>query len=288
MQGVHILGQYRGAVLREFCIVLICKILQIPILYEIKAGAFIKSYESGNSLYKKSIDIIIKNSKIILVEGKIYQEHIYRLYHKKSYYFPNIVPTDEIPNKVDKKFQSGILKVLFVGFAYEGKGIKELIMGCDILAKKGKQIELTLVGLIDPEIENFIDNMYKSKLFKINKKGKLKHSDVLSEFTTNDIYAYPTKHEGEGHNNTINEALMHQMVISSTKIGFIDDFLNDENSYPINELNSEVISNTFLKIIRDIPLAIDKSRKGRKLILEQFNSEIAKLNLEKYYNELLR
>ena len=161
-------------------------------------------------------------------------------------------------------------------------------MGCDILAKKGKQIELTLVGLIDPEIENFIDNMYKSRLFKINKKGKLKHSDVLLEFTINDIYAYPTKHKGEGHNNTINEALMHQMAISSTKIGFIDDFLNDENSYPINELNSEVISNTFLKIIRDIPLAIDKSRKGRKLILEQFNSEIAKLNLEKYYNELLR
>ncbi|MFT5248445.1 MAG: glycosyltransferase involved in cell wall biosynthesis [bacterium] len=283
---VHILGQYRGAVVREFVIVLLSKVFGKSIIYEIKAGAFIDSYNARDRFYKKMIDIIIHYSDKILVEGKVYKEYISNYYHKESHYFPNVVPNVEVPNEIHQKFQNKELKVIFVGYAYEGKGIKELVDGCSIFAQEQRSIELTLVGQIHPDIKTMIDNLPSSDYFKINTKGKLTHSDVLLEFTKNDVYCYPTKHSGEGHNNTINEALMYGMIISSTKKGFIGDFLNKENSYPIEELKSEEISKVFVEIIKDTSLAIKKSKKGRSLILEQFNTEKAKTKLEKYYNQL--
>jgi len=287
VDGIHILAQYRGAIIRELFVVLIGRLNGIPILYEIKAGAFIKAYNNNGKLYQLMIDTIIKSSKVVLIEGKIYKDFIFELYNKKAYYFPNVVPIDEIPKYIHHKFQSDILKVLFVGFVYEGKGIKELILGCRIFAEKNNKIELTLVGEIDPEIHMFLENMKLPENFKIYKKGKLNHKDVLVELSKNDIYAYPTKHEGEGHNNTINEALMHGMIVCSTNAGFISDFLNNENSYPIPNLNPEEIGNIFLKIVNDKNLAISKSKKGRELILQEFNSEKAKFNLLKYYQELI-
>ena len=138
------------------------------------------------------------------------------------------------------------------------------------------------------EIKNYIRKCSLSKNLKLILKGKLKHEDVLIEFTKNDVYCYPTRHDGEGHNNTINEALMHGLVISSTKLGFIGDFLNEENSYPINKLKEEEIAKIFLDIIEDVPLAIKKSMKGRNLILAEFNSQKAKSKLGIYYNEILK
>lgn len=286
VKAVHILGQYRGAIIRETFIVLLAKIFRLHVLYEIKAGAFIKTYESSGNLYKKMIDFIIKNSEKILVEGKIYEEFIKKFYKKEASFFPNVVPSDEIPTKAHEKFKDNVLKIIFVGFAYEGKGIKELINGCNLFAKEENQVELTLVGQVDPEIENYLNTFLKSIFFKIDTKGKLKHSDVLLEFTKNDIYCYPTKHIGEGHNNTINEALMYGMVICATNAGFIGDFLNEENSYPINKLNAQEISKVFSNIITNTLLAKQKSEKGRQLVLHEFNTDIAKQKLQKHYEEL--
>lgn len=73
---VHILGQYRGAIVRELLIAMLTKSLGKSLLYEIKAGAFIDAYESGSKYYKKMIDMIIVRTDKILVEGKIYEEFI--------------------------------------------------------------------------------------------------------------------------------------------------------------------------------------------------------------------
>ena len=76
INAIHILAQYRGAISREFFIVLFSKTLKLPVLYEIKAGTFINDYYSSSILYKKAVDFIINNSNIILIEGEYYAKFI--------------------------------------------------------------------------------------------------------------------------------------------------------------------------------------------------------------------
>ena len=125
--GIHCLAQYRRAFPREFMLVFLAFIFRIPVLYEVKAGAFMDAYESGGKLYKRGIDFIIKHSKIILVEGKVYIHYIQEKFNKNSYYFPNIVKDSEVKNNINEKLQKDSISILFVGYCYRGKGVFELV-----------------------------------------------------------------------------------------------------------------------------------------------------------------
>lgn len=285
IKGVHVMAQYRGAIVREFFLVIISNIFNKPVLYEIKAGSFVSTYNSKNILYRFFSNYILKNSKLILVEGKPYVSFIKHKFNKEATLFPNVIPCDEIPDVIPKKFNNSIIKLLFVGFAYEGKGVFELYDACEELVSKGHKIKLTIVGEIHHKFKSYIRNKnYKNFL---DFKGKLNHKEVLEQFKINDIYCYPSKHPGEGHNNTINEALMNQMVICSSLYGFLGTFLNEENSFPLKKVEVKEIILRLSEIIDNKNVAIDKSIKGRGLVLSKFNTDVVKLILEKEYYKLL-
>ena len=284
ISGVHILAQYRGAIVREILIILISNIFNKPVLYEIKAGSFESSYYSNNSLYRFFVNCVIRKSKLILVEGKPYINFLKKKYNVDCTLFPNVVPNIEIPTIINKKFNTDLIRVLFVGFAYKGKGVFELFDACQELSKKGHNIRLTIVGKVHDDFKTYTKDGCS---FNIVLKGKLDHGEVLKQFNLNDIYCYPSKHDGEGHNNTINEALMHQMIVCSTLNGFIGSFLNKENSYPLRKVCKNEIKIRLNEIIENKDLAVNKSIKGRELILHQFNTNIAQSILEREYIKLV-
>ncbi len=90
------MAQYRRALPREFIFVFLSKILKVPFLYEIKAGAFENSYLQGNTIYKTMINFIIRNSNVILCEGKSNIEFLQSKFQKKAYYFPNVIKDSEL------------------------------------------------------------------------------------------------------------------------------------------------------------------------------------------------
>ena len=286
INGVHILAQYRGAIARELLIVLFANFLQKPVLYEIKAGSFESSYNSKNGIYKFCVKYILNNSKVVLVEGKPYLNFLKNTFNIKSEYFPNVIPNKEIIKKVPQRFKNHRIKLLFVGYAYEGKGVFELYDACNKLYLKGFKIILTIVGELHDDFVNYIKKDDYSNFLNI--KGKLNHNQVLIEFKNNDIYCYPSKHPGEGHNNTINEALMSQIIICSTLNGFLGSFINEKNSFPLKKVSAEVIYERIKEIIDNKGLAIEKSILGRNLILRKFNTYQAKKLLIEHYKTLIK
>jgi len=121
---------------------------------------------------------------------------------------------------------------------------------------------------------------------QIKRLGKQPHSEVIEQFTKNDIYCYPTSYEGEGHNNTINEAMMMEMVIVTTRHGFLDSILNEERAYFMNQIQVKEIAAIFQKIDEDKSLAKHKARNAKQHLKENFISSIAFGKLEKHYQNL--
>jgi glycosyltransferase involved in cell wall biosynthesis len=283
---VHILGQYRTAIVREFMVCSIARLFRKKIVYELKAGAFINWFENTNVLSKFLTHFVFKSSSIILSEGKIYIPYVKDKFRSNIIYYPNYIPEEVIPVKAKTKLQGKELKILFVGYAYKGKGVYELIEGCNIAASKGAKLSLRIIGQEESIFSNWLDDFSRQENFTLIRDGKKPYSDVLESFKTHDIYCYPTKHSGEGHNNTINEAMMNGLIIITTKQGFLDTIITNDNGYSLEDIEPETIAKSILEINNNRDLAIAKGKKARQLLENEFNSNKLYPLLDKVYDSI--
>lgn len=285
IDAIHILGQYRSAIPREAAWVTLAKLFGFPVVYEIKAGMFISASQQSK-LHKLLSSYIIKQSDLILAEGEVYLKYLYSEYRKNAIYFPNVVAINEIPPLREVHIQNP-LKILFVGFCYEGKGIFDLVKSLQTDKIKYK-IELEIIGGESNEFTEWVDKLPSNPRVKIVRYGKQPHSFVLDRMKQNTIYLYPSRHSGEGHNNTINEAMMNSMIIISSNAGFLEDILKDCGYLIDVNINPEInIQNAIIEIINNPEIAIKLAQNGRNKIETTFNSEVQGRVLETQYRKVI-
>lgn len=280
---VHILAQYRTAVPREFAVVWICRLLSKPVIYEVKAGSFPTWFYQTNRIFRSMAKYCIRKADTVLCEGYPTVELIYKDLNIKGVYYPNFVSLSEIPPAVPEKLTNNKLRVMFIGYAIREKGVYELVEGCNIAAQQ-VPVELDLIGQEHFEFTKWIDHFPLHVNLKINRWGKLPHDKVMTFFDKNDIYCYPTRHPGEGHNNSINEAMMHGMVIVTTRHGFLASVLED-TAYFIPEITPEAIAEKLVYIKVHPMEAREKSRMARAKLSRQFTDVIAFHTLELAYRK---
>jgi glycosyltransferase involved in cell wall biosynthesis len=118
--------------------------------------------------------------------------------------------------------------------------------------------------------------------FTVARLGRLPHSDVLNQMSLNDVYFYPTNHSGEGHNNSINEAMMSFMVIVTTKKGFLESVLGD-SAYFLDKVDDANIYNIVQHILNNKEEAAGKAAKAKKRLTENYTSVKQIPMLNSYY-----
>ncbi|MDG2312870.1 MAG: glycosyltransferase family 4 protein [Alphaproteobacteria bacterium] len=286
-KGIHVLAQYRRAVVREFALSVFAKMLRIPYIYEIKAGSFIDFCEKSGTLNSFYLRYVLNNAKVVLCEGKKYIPYLEKTFSIKGHYFPNFVLSTEIPENPNVLFESDILRVLFVGYCTRDKGVYELVEGASSFAeKRNVKVELTLVGSEDPDFSKFIEEYPISNNLKVTRSGRLAHKDVLVQMSKNDIYCYPTRHRGEGHNNSINEAMMFGLVVITTKAGFLPEVLENSAFY-IDDVESTEIYSALSRIQLDKGGAMEKARRAHHKLLSSYTDSVVYERLKLHYKQLV-
>ena len=163
----------------------------------------------------------------------------------------------------------------------------ELLDGVRSFADKtGVNTELTLIGSEDFEFSQFIEDFSVSNNLKVSRVGKLAHKDVLVHMSKNDVYCYPSQHLGEGHNNSINEAMMFGLAILTTKVGFLPEVLGDSGFF-IDEVDSSHIFLALLQIQLDKFAAREKARRGHQRLLSNYTDSVVYERLELFYKNLV-
>lgn len=286
--AVHIFGQYHQAIYREFLIVLLAGVRQLPVLYQIRAGTFITWHENISRLERFLVRNILERAHVVLCEGPPYLDFLSREYGTKAHYFPNFVPAQEIPKVVEPKLEEPVLKVLFVGFCYEKKGVYELVKGCRLAASRDLRILLSLVGEQSVDFQKWLSSTLPENPLSLTleSRGSLSHESVLAAYRTHDIFCLPTRHPGEGHNNTINEAMMMGLVIICTRRGFLESVLGS-GAFFLERGTPEEIAAILSLIDSDRPGARSVAGQARKRLLENFTGNQAFPQLEGYYRMLV-
>jgi glycosyltransferase involved in cell wall biosynthesis len=230
---------------------------------------------------------ILSRAKVIICEGQLYVDYLRKELGVESHYFPNFVLECEVPGDVKDKLRGDKLRVLFVGYCFEGKGVFELVEGCQLALKKGVPIELTLVGHEHDDFTRFLDSKSADNLsYTINRIGIVEHGEVLAHYESHDVFCMPSRHRGEGHTNTVNEAMMMGMVIVSTRHGFLESVLADNSSFFLDELTPLDIANTLKMIHDDQDEARRRAANARTRLMSFFTSNAAFANLSAHYETL--
>lgn len=284
---VHILAQYRRAAPREFAIVWLSKLFGKKVVYEIKAGVFHTWYPAAGRLMQALARYCLRHSDAILCQGYPFMEFIEKNFGLPTVYYPNFMAENEITGSETALFQGPNLRLLFVGYAFREKGVFELVEACRRVAARGIGLELTLVGKEHPEFQAWLDQNLPELGFAVHRPGVLPHEEVLGTYASHDLYVYPTRHGGEGHNNTINEAMMNGLIILCTRQGFLGSILKPEFAYLLDSGGADELESILVHIHHNREEAREKGALARKYFLSHFTSQVAFGKLEKVYSSIL-
>lgn len=286
--GLHIFGQYRTAIYREFILLSIARIMFLPVLYQIRAGEFINWYEGTSRIQNFLTRYILNKSRVIICEGQPYVEFLQKNMKLKSTYFPNYVLKNEIPTNIPKRLTREIMSVIYTGAIVEQKGVWQTVLACNEIAKKGINIKLTLVGNEHPDMTLKLGNLTDLHLnFELVRTGAASRSEIMSLLKNSDIFCMPSRYPGEGHSNAVNEAMMWGLVIICTRQGFLETILGENGAYLLDKGNKNEIVETLDYIHNNRKSACERAHNARQRLISFYNSDQAFANLENVYNKLV-
>lgn len=240
-QVVHILGRYRNAIYLELIIIACTKLIRRKLVYEIKAGYFQKWCSENEILFK----CLVSWTDYFLCEGLPDVDFLRNRGISNCCYFPNVIVCES--EHTDFTLPAGRIEILFVGYFYEGKGADELLRLVPML---GERYRLTIIGSIEDEYKNDCKEIADLYPDRVRFKGRKSHSEVAEAMHESSIYLYPSRHQGEGHNNSINEAMNAGCFIVTTDVGFLRDVIPDGNIF-LQDLSASSILLAISRIKED-------------------------------------
>ena len=212
---------------------------------------FYKKIEK-NKIIKFIFDkTFLKATKIITL-GQIFKEKILALNHKieAKIIISSTIADERYLNSsnsfVEKISFDDEINFLFISRLVKSKGIYEAINLFDELKNTYKNAKLDIVGN-GKERDKFLDYIKTKNISGIKYHGELNGNDKYEIIKKSHILLFLSSH-GEGLPNVILESLLYGLVVISSDMGAIGEWVNDDNGYIYSSYNKTKI----IKYIKDL------------------------------------
>lgn len=189
-----------------------------------------------NHLFRKSYKVVSLGGRLTDILKKVVPAH-------KIAELPNAV---NVPQLVERKFNSNPVRFLFVGRFALNKGINILAEAVNVLNMEGygEQTEFNLVGK-GPLYEEYIQKYRYPNLHFIG----FADDDKLNElYRSNDVFVLPTLFEGMP--TVVLEAMAHGMPIIVTDVGATLMMVDSANGWIIEKQNVASLVNSIKRYLQ--------------------------------------
>lgn len=285
--AVHLLATGGPAIYRNIGVCLLSYLKSQPIIVDVRGGGGIQRLKGKSLLRRILTHFMLRLSHTVLVQGKDIALNLSRIYGDKVKYQPNMILSEDVPVEVSQKLVNKTIKVVFVGYCYRLKGVFDLVNGCVLADNSGVLIELTLIGHVSDEFSQFIREIDMPPSMKLNVCGVLDRDEIINIMKDQDVFLFPSLHPGEGHPNVINEAMANELIIITTKHGYISDVLDDDTAYFIEKESPQSISNALSYVDVNRDLAVIKAKCAKQKLERCYLDNVILKNLEKYYSDAI-
>jgi glycosyltransferase involved in cell wall biosynthesis len=285
--AVHVMMTYGLAIYREFGMSVIASAFRRPLILDIRGGSFVPWLESAGWMQRAMAHWVLDHAAVVLGQGIAVVEYLKPRYGPKVHHFPNFVQAGYLPASVEPRCAKREIGVVFVGYCYSGKGVFELVAGCARAAERGLSLRLTLVGAESTDFKEYLDGSLMPAGLKIVRCGAREFAEVQSLLADQDVFCFPTRHVGEGHSNAVTEAMAHELVIVTTRHGFIPEMLDDNSAYFLESGSVEEIADTLAHIDTHREEARRKAANARSTVQQRFTEAIVLGQLREHYRSAL-
>ncbi len=287
---VHIhTAMNKSAILRDFIWVFISYSLKKKILLHLHGGTYLFK-DPENKLMRVLVRKSFKKASKIIVLSAIEKSQIIELYQLKAEtieVLENAINLTEIPQMVEKPFDSNCPNIVFLGRISENKGIEDLLEALTLLRKDGVNFHFNLYGQgeLEEKVISFLDEKLKNKCtFHGVVSGRLKWEALNGA----DIFILPSRY-GEGLPMTILEAMALKKIVVATNDASIGIVIEHKlNGFIVEKYNPKSIIETIKGIIElDLIKRNDIGVCARKTIEDCYSANSYIIKLTKIYNNTI-
>ncbi len=273
---IHIHSSTRASFLRKSIIIIISKIFNKKIIFQLHSGEFYFNYKKSSPIFQYYVRLILNSSSCCLALGDSSKKQLAKICKKKIYIINNPITIE----KSIKKFSNTIPKILFLASLNKNKGIYDLIDAVDSLSKKF-EFELLICG--DGEIKK-VSEKIKNK--KLNKKvimlgwvsGEKKKNILLSS----DIFVLPSYYEVQPI--CVLEAMSFKMPIIASDVGSVsEEVINGYNGFLIKPGDINDLINKIKILLNNPKKRISMGNNSYLLVKEKFGIKKVIKRLDEIY-----
>ena len=222
-----------------------------------------------SAISRKFLSKILKTSDEFLVLNERNYLFLQKEYAVQSKIVPNFIDATMIRTD-EKKISLEIKEAVFVGYVRPEKGIREMYE----LAKAFPQITFRLIGEIHNEIIGW------EKPVNVILCGKKKHSDILSEMDSADVFIFLS--HSEGFSIALLEAMARGLPCIATDVGANQEMLENMGGVviPVGDINSAVKA---LESICDVNVRKEMSAWNLNKVMSSYTIDVVINQFSKIY-----
>lgn len=193
---------------------------KVPVLIDIRAGAFIWKFKKYGSIYRDRMTRFLKRANYITVEGEKYISFVKELTDETIpvHYYPNYVKDEQILQHSRKVSHSGV-QLIYFGRITKEKGIS-LLIDLHRLLKENHRVKTVIIGSGEKDYIAELKKKIAEDQLNIDVYPPQSKAFINEELLKSNFFIFPTFHDGEGHSNALSEAMAYGVVPLVSDNGF--------------------------------------------------------------------
>ena len=284
---IHITPLCRGFVFIEILLFAIVLLMNRPIVFHVRTGIFVSEYWRRGIIYRRFIDFLIRRSTCIAIQGRLYEEFVMQRQAKKVLYLPNFVPaTLVVPadDTIGAEQTTGDIQLAYVGRIAVEKGIETILEAHRALCDRGIPAQLTIIGDGPASYIKALQDRHDAR--DVRWLGAVPNVDITTAICGMHFFLFPTKHYGEGHSNSLTEAMSEGLVPICSDHGFNRDVVGRTGSVLPIEADGKDYANSVARVWQSGRWP-SLSAAARTRVFQNYSSEVVLGRLIAQYSSLV-
>lgn len=244
---VHIVGFYTKIVRFEWLLMKIAHWCGHKVIYELRNGSMISTYEEGNEKYRKYLRDLLIQPEVVLCQGQEYVDFIKRNWGVERSYYPNYIMDDFLDN--NNLNRPHPVKLIYFGRVTESKHVDVSIKILAMLRKNGIDAVLDIIGGYSEDYKSYLDNVVKQEdvAAYITFYGRKPFEFIAERLRQSHYFLFPSTEKQEGHSNSLTEAMGCGVVPIVSRAGFNASICGNEDLV-INGIDSKDYADKIIDI----------------------------------------
>lgn len=276
-------GPDRLPMLRDMAILSATRWMFRSTIFHFHAAGTSELYESLPSYLQAAYRWSYFNPNVAIQLSEFSPDDGATLQARRKFIVPNGIPDEYLTRQPAIKVEDDVISILSVGMVSESKGILVLIEAARLVQKAGLQVKVNIVGkFVSEEFRRTVaDRLSAYRLTEsFNFKGVMTGQAKREEYSSADIFCFPTFFASESFPLVVIEAMQFCLPVIATRWRGVQSLVQDgENGFLVPPYDSQAVADKILVLAKDKAVRERMGANGR----QQF---LAKYTLERFYEQM--